>query len=130
MPVRALGAPQTTCTGSAPPVSTRQTRSRSALGCCLASITWGHGEGGERLGLVLDALDLEPDAGQRFGYGLDGRGGVEMILQPGQGELHERPSLLVIAWDIGAGAAFSSSSPSVLIFIALPRQLTSPATKA
>src|SRR5277367_4959093 len=38
MPVRALGAPQTTCTGS-PPASTMQTFSRSALGCCLASMT-------------------------------------------------------------------------------------------
>src|ERR1700722_20291955 len=38
MPVRALGAPQTTCTGP-PPASTMQTFSRSALGCCLASIT-------------------------------------------------------------------------------------------
>ena len=39
MPVRALGAPQTTCTGAPEPVSTMQTRRRSALGCCFASIT-------------------------------------------------------------------------------------------
>src|SRR5262245_18084404 len=39
MPVRALGAPHTTCTGSPVPVSTMQTRSRSALGCCSAEIT-------------------------------------------------------------------------------------------
>src|SRR5262245_14556201 len=40
MPVRALGAPHTTCTGSPPePVSTMQTRSRSALGCCWAETT-------------------------------------------------------------------------------------------
>ena len=38
IPVRALGAPHTTCTGSSP-ASTMQTRRRSALGCCLASIT-------------------------------------------------------------------------------------------
>ena len=38
MPVRAFGAPQTTCTGS-PPASTMQTLSRSAFGCCFASIT-------------------------------------------------------------------------------------------
>src|SRR5271154_703828 len=38
MPVRALGAPQTTCTGP-PPASTMQTLSRSALGCGLASMT-------------------------------------------------------------------------------------------
>src|SRR6476659_6446950 len=39
MPVRALGAPHTTCTGSPAPVSTMQTRRRSALGCCSAEIT-------------------------------------------------------------------------------------------
>ncbi len=39
MPVRALGAPHTTCTGSPEPVSTMQTRRRSALGCCTAEIT-------------------------------------------------------------------------------------------
>ncbi len=39
MPVRALGAPHTTCTGSPLPVSTMQTRSRSAFGCCFASTT-------------------------------------------------------------------------------------------
>src|SRR4029079_8672334 len=39
-PARALGAPQTTCTGALPlPGSTMQTRSRSALGCCSAEIT-------------------------------------------------------------------------------------------
>ena len=38
MPVRALGAPQTTWTTPLP-VSTMQTRSRSALGCCTASTT-------------------------------------------------------------------------------------------
>src|SRR5262249_19492366 len=39
MPARALGAPHTTCTGSPAPVSTTQTRRRSALGCCSAEIT-------------------------------------------------------------------------------------------
>src|SRR5271166_3216173 len=38
MPVRALGAPHTTRTGS-PPASTMQTLSRSALGCGFASMT-------------------------------------------------------------------------------------------
>src|ERR1700733_5966747 len=38
MPVRAFGAPQTTWTGPWP-ASTMQTLSRSALGCCLASMT-------------------------------------------------------------------------------------------
>ena len=39
MPVRALGAPQTTETMPSP-ASTLQARRRSALGCCTASITW------------------------------------------------------------------------------------------
>ena len=39
MPVRALGAPQTTETGPSP-ASTVQARRRSALGCCAASMTW------------------------------------------------------------------------------------------
>ena len=39
MPVRAFGAPQTTWIGLPSPVSTMQTRSRSALGCCFASMT-------------------------------------------------------------------------------------------
>src|SRR5215813_5656714 len=39
-PVRAFGAPHTTCTGVPPsPVSTMQTRRRSAFGCCSAEIT-------------------------------------------------------------------------------------------
>ena len=39
-PARAFGAPQTTCTGAPPsPVSTMQTRRRSAFGCCSAEIT-------------------------------------------------------------------------------------------
>ncbi len=39
MPVRAFGAPQTTCTGAPSPVSTMHTRRRSALGCCSAETT-------------------------------------------------------------------------------------------
>ena len=39
MPARALGAPQTTCTGAPLPVSTMQTRSLSALGCFSAEMT-------------------------------------------------------------------------------------------
>src|SRR5262245_55670692 len=40
MPARAFGAPHTTCTGAPPsPVSTMQTRRRSAFGCCSAEMT-------------------------------------------------------------------------------------------
>ena len=39
MPVRALGAPHTTCTGSPEPVSTMHTRRRSAFGWRSAETT-------------------------------------------------------------------------------------------
>ncbi len=42
----------------------------------------------ERLGLVLDALDLEADARQRLDDLVEGRRGVEMVLQPGECEFH------------------------------------------
>src|SRR5581483_10722118 len=74
MPVRALGAPQTTCTGAAPfPGSTMHAR---------------NGEGGKRPGLVLEALDLEPNHGEPVGELLDRLVGVEMVLQPGEREFH------------------------------------------
>ena len=42
----------------------------------------------KRLGLVLDRLDLEPDARQRLDDLVEGGGGVEVVLQPGEGEFH------------------------------------------
>src|SRR6266700_2871913 len=51
-PARAFGAPQTTCTGAPPsPVSTMQTRKRSALGCCSAEITRAIVKGASALAL-------------------------------------------------------------------------------
>ena len=88
MPARALGAPHTTCTGSPAPVSTMQTRRRSALGCCSAEITRRDRERCEQLAPVRHALDLEPDHGEL----VDDRGerllGVEVLLEPGEGEFH------------------------------------------
>src|ERR1700694_2759191 len=52
-----------------------------------------HARDGERLellGLVVDALDLKPDHGELVGERLNGLVGVEMLLQPGQGEFHGR----------------------------------------
>ena len=86
-PARAFGAPQTTCTGAAPlPVSTMQTRRRSALGCCSAEITRAMVNGAKRLRLVLDVLDLEPDHGELVGELFQRLVGVEMFLQPGERE--------------------------------------------
>src|ERR1700739_711681 len=51
-PARAFGAPHTTCTGAAPlPVSTMQTRKRSAFGCCSAEITRAMVNGASALAL-------------------------------------------------------------------------------
>src|SRR3954471_6074424 len=51
-PARAFGAPHTTCTGAVPsPVSTMQTRRRSAFGCCSAEITRAMENGASALAL-------------------------------------------------------------------------------
>jgi hypothetical protein len=48
-----------------------------------------NGERRERFCLVLDVLDLEPDHGELFRELVDRLVGVEMLLQPGEGEFHE-----------------------------------------
>ena len=45
-------------------------------------------EGLEFLGLVLDALDLEPDHGQLFDDLVERGDRVEMLFQPGESEFH------------------------------------------
>ncbi len=47
------------------------------------------GERRQRFRLVLDVLDLKPDHGELVGERLDGLVGVEMFLQPGEGEFHD-----------------------------------------
>ena len=42
----------------------------------------------EQLGLVLDALDLEPDHGELVGDLAERMIGVEMLLEPAEGEFH------------------------------------------
>src|SRR5262249_15266026 len=59
-PVRALGAPHTTCTASPAPVSTMQTRSRSALGCSSAEITRAIVKGASSLVLSSSASTSSP----------------------------------------------------------------------
>jgi hypothetical protein len=82
MPVRALGAPHTTWTVVPLPVSTLQTRSLDHV---------AHDEALQGRGGIGHALDLEAEHGERVTH-LDQRGvGLEMLLEPGQGELH-RPS--------------------------------------
>jgi hypothetical protein len=43
----------------------------------------------QRLRLVLDVLDLEPDHGELVGELFQGLVGFEMFLQPGESEFHE-----------------------------------------
>ena len=49
----------------------------------------GDDEGLEQRRLVLDVLDLEPDHGELVDDLAQRLDGVEMLLQPGQGEFHE-----------------------------------------
>ena len=99
MPVRAFGAPQTTCTGEPCPVSTMQTRSRSAFGCCFASITRAMMKRGEPRARVVDALDLQADPRQRLDDLVEGGRGVEVVLEPGEGEFHGTSGRLSAACD-------------------------------
>ena len=48
----------------------------------------GSGEGGELLGTVVDALELETYVDERARELVQGRGSLEMILEPGEGQLH------------------------------------------
>ena len=52
----------------------------------------GDGEGGQRLRLVVDVLDLEADHRQLLGELFERLVGVEMIFQPGERELHDTGS--------------------------------------
>ena len=51
-----------------------------------------HGEGAERLCLVLDGFDLEADTDQSTDDLVERRVGLEIILEPGEREFHEQDS--------------------------------------
>ena len=87
-PARAFGAPQTTCTGLPSPVSTVSTCSLSASGCCSAVSTLAMTKGFSA-GLVVDMLDLEADRGQPLDDLVERGVGLEMVLEPGEGEFHD-----------------------------------------
>ena len=92
-PAATFGAPQTICDGVAPPMSTMQTLSRSASGCCSALEHVPDDEVLERAdAVVLDALDL--GAGHRQALGE--RVGVEVAarstraaIRAGRASAHE-----------------------------------------
>ena len=58
------------------------------VGVLLGGDHLGDAVGGERLRLVLHALDLEADAGERLDDLVERGVGVEVILEPGEGEFH------------------------------------------
>ena len=78
MPVRAFGAPQTTCTGLAAGVDDADLQP-VGVGMLLRFDDGGDDEAVVLARRVLDQLDLEPDAGQRVDdLGERGRG-VEVV---------------------------------------------------
>ena len=87
MPVRALGAPQTTCTG---PCAGFDDADLEPVG---VGMRLGLDDGSDDEAFILaarvvDALHLETDAGQRVDdLGERGRG-VEVVFEPGEGEFH------------------------------------------
>ena len=105
MPARAFGAPHTTCTGSPVPVSTMHTRSRSAFGCCFASNHARDDVRRQQRRLVLDALDLEPDHGELVDDLVERAIGVEMLLEPGEGEFHHGVPALAASLPLLAAVA-------------------------
>ena len=50
----------------------------------------GNAEARELFGRILDTLDLQPDGIERIEDFRKGRLGIEVVLEPGQGELHAR----------------------------------------
>ena len=87
MPVRAFGAPQTTCTG---PCAGLDYADFQPVG---VGMLLGFDDGGDHEAVVfarrvLDQLDLEADASQRIDDLGERSRGVEMVLEPGEGEFH------------------------------------------
>ena len=53
---------------------------------------WGNSLAVRLPSAVVDALDLQPHGGELVGQRLYGRVGIEMVLEPGEGEFHDRAS--------------------------------------
>ena len=88
MPARALGAPHTTCTGLARAGIDHADAQPVGVRMLLGGDHARDDEGRERLAVVVDGLDLKADHGQLVDDRLERRVGVEMLLQPGEGEFH------------------------------------------
>ena len=84
MPVRAFGAPHTTCTGSPDAGVDHADAQAVGVRMLLGRDHARDGERRQRLRLVVDVLDLEPDHGQAIGELVERLVGLEMIFQPGR----------------------------------------------
>jgi hypothetical protein len=62
------------------------------VGMLLAGDDGGDGEGRERLCLILDPLHFEPDHGELVDDRVERGVGVEVLLEPGEGEFHAKYS--------------------------------------
>ena len=88
MPVRAFGAPQTTWTGAPLPVIDQADAQPVGVRMLPRLDDVGDDEGLQLLGRIGELFELEPEMRQRLGD-LFRRGvGVEIVLQPGEGEFH------------------------------------------
>ena len=79
MPVRALGAPHTTCTVP-PPVSTLHSAQPVGVGMLHRLDHVADDEALQALGRIGDALDFEAEHGERVAHLGERRAGVEMLL--------------------------------------------------
>ena len=87
MPVLALGAPHTTSTTPRAGVDLAYLQ-LVGIGMALGLDHAGDGEGRELRRRVVDALDVEPHGGELLGQLRERRRGLQMILEPGEGDLH------------------------------------------
>ena len=60
------------------------------VGMLLRRLDIADAEGAEAIGRIVHALNLQPQIGQRIKDFIEGRLGIEVILQPVQGEFHMR----------------------------------------
>ena len=87
IPVRALGAPQTTCTSPLAGIDDADAQP-VGIGVLLGRDDARHLEPGERRGRVVDPVDIVAEHDEPLDDLAEARLRVEMRLQPRQGRLH------------------------------------------
>jgi hypothetical protein len=94
MPVRALGAPHTTCTGCARAGIDHANPELIGVGMLLGRDDISDRKAGQLLGAIFHPLDLEADAGERGNDLVKPRLGFEVVLEPGKREFHRKGLIL------------------------------------